>query len=258
MQIENVMAGLMVGTLVGLTGVGGGSLMAPLLILVFGVAPATAVGTDLWFAAVTKAVGGTIHHRQGSIDAPVLGRLALGSIPASLATLLWLSRYDSGQSALLLKAIGLAILIAGGATILRTAMRSRRPPAAAQDGQDGIGGVRTALTVALGALLGVLVTLTSVGAGALGAVLLLFLYPDRLTPARLVGTDIAHAIPLTLLAGSGHLLMGHVDLTLLQQLLIGSVPGVVIGSILTGRLPDRPLKTFVGLALMAVGLRMLL
>lgn len=254
MQIENVIAGLLVGALVGLTGVGGGSLMAPVLILAFGVAPATAVGTDLWFAAATKTVGGTIHHRQDSVDVPVLWRLALGSIPAAILSLLWLSAHDGGQSTLLLRPIGLAITLAGAATIILTLTK---PRIVTIDVRGSPGAVQTVLTVAVGALLGVLVTLTSVGAGALGAVLLLLLYPRRLSPARLVGTDIAHAVPLTLLAGSGHALMGHIDFGLLVQLLLGSIPGVIVGSALTRRLPARPLRAFLGIALVAVGIRML-
>lgn len=254
LQIENVIAGLLVGTLVGLTGVGGGSLMAPVLILVFGVAPATAVGTDLWFAAATKAVGGAIYHRHGAIDGPVLGRLALGSVPAALATLFWLSRFDAGLSALLLRPIGVAIVGAGAATIVLTLLR---PRIVLDDARTRPGRLQTVLTIVLGALLGVLVTLTSVGAGALGAILLLMIYPRRLSPARLVGTDIAHAIPLTLLAGGGHLLMGHIDFHLLGQLLIGSVPGVVLGAVLTKRLPARPLRALLGTALVAVGVKML-
>ncbi len=255
----NALAGFGVGLLVGITGVGGGALMTPILVLLFGVAPAAAVGTDLWFAAITKLVGGGVHHARGSVDWQVLRRLSLGSLPASVATLLWLRYSGIGQmkSGFILGALGVTLLLTALAMVftkqvhaLGTRLRVAEPSSFKR--------AQPALTVAAGALLGVLVTLTSVGAGALGAVMLLTLYPFRMKPATLVGTDIVHAIPLTIVAGTGHLLMGHVDAVLLGGLLLGSIPGVALGALLGGRAPDRLLRAVIAITLAAIGGRLLL
>ena len=197
MDLLTPLAGFLVGVLVGFTGVGGGALMTPILVLLFGVAPASAVGTDLWFAAITKLAGGAVHHRQGRVDWPVVRRLALGSLPASVLTLLWLQ-------------------------------------------QAGLQQIKQGLML-----------------DALGAVLLLALYPRRMTPAVLVGTDIVHAIPLTLVAGTGHLLMGHVDWPLLAGLLVGSIPGVLLGSLLGGRVAEHWLRLAIAVVLVGVGTKLL-
>ena len=250
----NSLAGFGVGLLVGLTGVGGGALMTPLLVLVFGVAPAAAVGTDLWFAAITKMAGGTLHHSRGNVDWLVLRRLCLGSLPAATATLVWL-RFGGGgrlESALILHALGAMILVTAAAMLFRRQAhalgRALRINAA-----ERFKGAQPALTVLAGAILGVLVTLTSVGAGALGAVMLTYLYPFRLTPRRLVATDLVHAIPLTLVAGSGHLLMGHVDGELLWRMLVGSIPGVLIGAHFSDRAPEHVIRPAIAIVLAAVG-----
>lgn len=254
----NTLAGFGVGLVVGTTGVGGGALMTPILVLVFGVAPAAAVGTDLWFAALTKTAGGIVHHRQGGIDWQVLRRLASGSLPAAGLTLLWLHNAGIGQvrQGLIMQALGAVLLLTALAMFFRTRIHAfgqrvrGTAPAAFKRAQP-------ALTVVAGALLGFLVTLTSVGAGALGTVMLLYLYPFRLTPARLVGTDIVHAIPLTLVAGMGHLALGNVDLHLLAYLLLGSVPGVLLGSVLSARAPQALLRAIISIVLMLVGSRLL-
>jgi uncharacterized membrane protein YfcA len=244
--------------MVGATGVGGGALMTPILVLLFGVAPAAAVGTDLWFAAITKLAGGFVHHRRGSVDWQVLRRLCLGSLPASIATLAWLHSSGAGQmkNGFILNALGTVLMLTAVAMVFRKhthalgqALRSTAP--------ESFKRAQPGLTVAAGAILGLLVTLTSVGAGALGAVMLLYLYPFRMKPARLVGTDIVHAIPLTVVAGSGHLLMGNVDFALLATLLLGSIPGIVLGSLVGSKAPDGVLRGAISLVLVAVGLKLI-
>jgi uncharacterized membrane protein YfcA len=251
------LAGFGTGVLVGLTGVGGGALMTPMLVLLFGVAPAAAVGTDLWFAALTKLVGGASHQSRGSIDWQVLRRLSLGSLPAAVLTLAWMHLSGAAQlrQGLLLQMLGLVLLLTAAAMLLRSRthawgrrLRTRVPEAFKR--------AQPVLTVAAGAVLGVLVTLTSIGAGALGVVILLYLYPLRMTPARLVGTDIVHAVPLTIVAGLGHLWMGHVDFGLLGQLLLGSVPGVLIGAHFSTRIRDDVLRPAIAVVLIAVGVKL--
>lgn len=259
MDWMHVFAGLLVGTVVGLTGVGGGALMTPILVLLFGVSPALAVGTDLWFAALTKTVGGFIHQQRGSVDWQVLRLLCLGSLPTSVLTLSWLNfnGIDKYEHGLIMTALGGVLLLTAVAIIFRSQTQSvgarirTLAPERFKRAQPG-------LTVAAGSTLGLLVTLTSVGGGALGIVMLVFLYPFRLTPTKLVGTDIVHAIPLTLIAGSGYLWMGSVDLLLLGKLLLGSVPGVILGSLLSSRVAERPLRIAIAVILSLVGIKLLL
>lgn len=254
----NAVAGFGVGMMVGATGVGGGALMTPILVLLFGVAPAAAIGTDLWFAAITKMAGGAVHHHQGSVDWIVLRRLALGSLPTAVVTLIVLHLTGASQmkSGLLLNALGGVLLLTALAMIFRKrthafgqALRSTAP--------ESFKRAQPGLTVLAGAILGLLVTLTSIGAGALGAVMLLYLYPFRMKPAVLVGTDIVHAIPLALVAGTGHLLLGNVDLVLLGGLLVGSIPGVVLGTLVGGKAPENWLRGAIAVVLMAVGGKLL-
>lgn len=249
------LAGALVGMLVGLTGVGGGSLMTPLLVLLFGFHPATAVGTDLLYATVTKSAGTSVHGWRGTVEWRVVGRLATGSLPACALTLLalWLVGIRSEQTShIIAGALGVVLILTGVATLFR-----RRLLASAAVGLGRVDEARTTrLTILLGVVLGVLVTLTSVGAGALGMSVLIVLYP-RLPVARLVGSDIAHAVPLTLLAGLGHWAMGSVDARLLLSLLCGSVPGVLIGSWLATRAPDRVLTPVLATVLALAGWRML-
>jgi uncharacterized membrane protein YfcA len=255
----STLAGFMVGTIVGLTGVGGGSLMSPILILLFGVAPATAVGTDLWFAAITKTVGGTVHHRQDNADWQIVRRLCMGSIPAVLLTLWWLSGkgHAAGGNGLIVKVLGGALVVSALLTPFRTALARRFATSDEERSRDFIR-FQPALTVAAGALLGALITLTSVGAGALGATLLLLLYPLRLTARRLVGTDIVHAVPVALAGGIGHAVIGNINLPLLGALLLGSIPGVILGARLTGVLPERIVTPVLALVLLIVGTRLLM
>jgi uncharacterized membrane protein YfcA len=235
-----VACGFSVGLLVGMTGVGGGSLMTPLLILLFSVHPATAVGTDLLYAAATKAGGGIVHGWARSIHWPAVLRLASGSIPASVLTLLVLWQLDLPADAarsLVNSVLCFALLLTAVSLVFRKAVvetlrwRLERYDAA----------TIARATVLVGAGLGVLVSISSVGAGAVGVTALLLLYP-QLPMSRIVGSDIAHAVPLTLIAGIGHWAMGAIDWQLMGVLLIGSLPGIVIGSYCASRVPETALR----------------
>lgn len=250
-------AGAFVGFLVGLTGVGGGSLMAPILILMFGFNPAVAVGTDLWFAAITKTVGGGIHHKLGSPDWAVVRRLAMGSIPAAVVTLVWLGMVHQGrlESDLLMTLLGGALLIT--AVLMLAKARLTAPLRKFHHLPDGRTQRRQLVaTIVGGAAVGVLVTLTSVGAGALVAVLLALTYPLRLSAKTIVGTDIIHAVPLTLVAAIGHSWLGNVDVWLLASLLIGSVPGIIAGSLVAGKVNDALVRYALAAMLVVTGVKM--
>ncbi len=246
------LSGFIVGMLVGLTGVGGGSLMTPILVLVFGVHAGAAVGTDLLYAAATKTVGTVVHGAGGTVDWKVVGRLAAGSVPATIVTLLFLAHAEkhAGGAAnhLITVVLGIALIATAISILFRGAilkfLESRGGPPNP--------GRTTLLTVILGAVLGVLVSISSVGAGAIGVTVLLALYP-KLPVGKLVGSDIAHAVPLTLVAGLGHWLMGSVDLHLLVSLLIGSIPGIILGSLIASRVPDKVLRPILASTLALVG-----
>jgi hypothetical protein len=251
-------AGAFTGVLVGLTGVGGGSLMTPILLLLFGTAPMAAVGTDLWFAAFTKLTATRVHHGRGLIDWQVARRLWLGSLPASALTMLWLSRapMDAHSTDWLKGAIAVAILVTAAAMLFQNQLHEIGRKLRIGDAEH-FKAVQPAMTVLCGATLGFLVTLTSVGAGALGVVFLAYLYPLRLTPQRLVATDIVHAIPLTMFAGTGHLVAGNVDFNLLANLLIGSIPGVLAGALLSAKLPQVVLRRSLSVILLIVAFKLL-
>jgi uncharacterized protein len=245
-----VASGFAVGLLVGMTGVGGGSLMTPLLILLFGIPPSTAVGTDLLYAAVTKAGGSAVHGFARSIHWPAVIRLANGSIPASIATLLvlWQLDLNSGAARNLVNVVlSFALFLTAGSLIFRKTIlelfreRFERLEAA----------TIARATVIVGIALGVLVSISSVGAGAVGVTALLILYP-RLPMARIVGSDIAHAVPLTLVAGIGHWALGAIDWQLMGVLLMGSLPGIVIGSYCATRVPETALGLMLAATLLVV------
>ena len=250
------LAGFLVGMLVGLTGVGGGSLMTPLLVLLFGFHPSTAVGTDLLYASVTKSVGTAVHHKGQTVDWKIVGGLATGSVPAALVTLFVMSRVGAttAHSPLVLNLLlGCALLLTSFAVFFRPwIIRFAGLHLEAMDEAR----VRRR-TMILGVILGVLVSITSVGAGALGTTALLILYP-KLPVARIAGSDIAHAVPLTLIAGVGHWLMGSVDFTLMGALLIGSIPGIIVGSLLGSRSSDAVLRPILAVTLLVVAVRLLL
>ncbi len=256
----NSLAGLLVGVIVGITGVGGGSLMSPILILVFGVAPATAVGTDLWFAAATKTAGSVVHHQQESADLKIVGWLCLGSIPAAILTMVFLFQAGGHQMkhGLIVTMLGSMLILTSFATLFRRQLVHAMVDVDNEERARRFIRWQPALTALAGALLGVLVTLTSVGAGALGATLLLMLYPLRLTAKKLVGTDIMHAVPLTLVGGAGYMLAGSVDLKLLAMLLIGSIPGIIIGSRLTLHLNEQFVQRALAVILFVTGTKLVL
>lgn len=250
-------SGALTGFVVGLTGVGGGALMTPILLIVFGVSPATAIATDLWFAAITKLIGARAHHTNGNVDWQVAKRLWLGSLPVALLIVVIVS---SGLQVTrvdwLAKAIGIVVLITAvgllAAPKLLAYARGRRV------GQPvRFKAIQPALTVASGAVLGMCVALTSVGAGALGSVMLLYLYPLRMNPHRLVATDIVHAIPLAMVAGLGYLFAGILDWWMLISLLIGSSPAVLLGSRLAGKISGRWIQVALALVLLAAGMKVL-
>lgn len=254
MDMLHALAGLLVGFLVGVTGVGGGSLMTPILVLLFGVSPQTAVGTDLLFAATTKIVGSGVHGWRSTVDWKIVRRLASGSVPAALLTLLVLSRFGKvGKEAseIILVVLGGMLVLTSIATLFQKKLAVFAKTHERLDERESL-----VPTIALGAVLGVAVTISSVGAGAIGVTALLMLYP-ALRVSKIVGSDIAHAVPLTLVAGFGHWMIGGVNLTLLGNLLIGSIPGVIAGSLLSSRSPDHILRPALAAVLLFSGIKLL-
>ncbi len=254
----NAIAGFGVGTAVGMTGVGGGSLMTPLLVLFFGFTPITAVGTDLWFAAITKVFGGTLHNQKGTVDWQVLRRMCLGSIPACILTLIWMGLTRTGQSShgTIIHALGAVLLLTAIGMLARKRIQAvgahmRTTTAAA------FLSAQPWLTVLAGVILGIAIPLTSVGAGALGSVFLLYIYPLRMHPARLAGTDIVHAIPIATISGIGHLYMGNVDFKLLLALLVGSIPGILLGTLIATKSPEKFLRVAIAVVLALVSMKLL-
>lgn len=248
------LSGFAVGLLVGMTGVGGGSLMTPLLILLFGIHPATAVGTDLLSAAITKTAGSLVHGLARSIEWPVVRRLATGSVPATIVTLGFLSALNQSEAARSLITVILSGVLLLTATVLvfrGSIVRFYRTRFPVLDDS----GTATA-TIVVGAILGVLVTISSVGAGAIGVCVLLILYP-KLPMARIVGSDIAHAVPLTLVAGLGHWIMGTVDWHLVGLVLAGSLPGIVLGSYVAVRVSETVLRAILAVTLAVLSVRLL-
>jgi len=250
-------SGFAVGLIVGVTGVGGGSLMTPLLVLFFGVSPATAVGTDLLYASLTKSVGGWVHSRNGSVDWKVVGLLSLGSFPAALVTialLKFLALDEKTLRGLVTGVLSVALLATATALLLKDQIKklARRRDGSVYELHHRYLPVATIVT---GVVVGTLVTISSIGAGVLGTVALLFLYP-RMSPVKVVGTDIVHAVPLTAVAGMGHMALGTVDFVLLGSLLLGSLPGIYIGSHLSAKVPEKILRPLLAIMLLIIGLKM--
>jgi uncharacterized protein len=246
------LAGLVVGIAVGATGVGGGSLMTPVLILFYGITPALAVGTDLLYACLSKSYGVLLYRRKGSVDWAIVGWQAVGSVPASLLTLLLLHRLGvSHQLDHLIKlTLAIAIVVTATFTLFQDAIISRLAPA--RNAPDMNRFLQRGLTIAAGALIGSVVTISSVGAGVIGMMLLLLLYPKH-APIKLVGSDLAHAVIITAIAGLGHASLGTVDYSMLGWLLLGAMPGIWIGSQIGFRLDARTLKRAVAVLLLVIG-----
>jgi hypothetical protein len=247
-------SGFAVGFLVGMTGVGGGSLMTPLLILLFGLHPATAVGTDLLYAAATKSVGSVVHGFNRTVDWRVVRRLAAGSIPMTILTLATLSFLDiNGPTTrqLIGAVLAFALFLTAATLVFRTALIARY---AARIGALPASRIAM-LTVITGGVLGVLVSISSVGAGAIGVTALILLYP-KLHTARIVGSDIAHAVPLTLIAGVGHWFLGSIDWPIFTALILGSIPGILVGSYAAVRVPETALRVVLAATLIVVATKL--
>lgn len=255
-----IFAGFVVGLIVGLTGVGGGSLMTPLLIFGFGIKPHLAIGTDLLFAAFTK-MGGTVSlARQRIVPWRLVGALSMGSIPASLITLYVLHNLGPANPAVqktMTLTLGIALLFTALATLYK-AIQGKNIPRLIAGAQleEATRPRHWSLPVFFGVVIGTLVTLTSVGAGAIGVTALILLYPLLPLP-RIVAADIAYAVPLTLVAGLGHASLGSVDWPLLGKLLVGSLPGIWLGSQLVHKTPDRIIRSLLSLLLAYAGVKLI-
>ncbi|KEQ16118.1 sulfite exporter TauE/SafE family protein [Endozoicomonas numazuensis] len=250
-----ISAGAGVGFAVGLTGIGGGSLMTPLLLL-FGFPAHIAIGTDLLYAALTKASGVWVHHRQKSVDWQLVKLLCLGSIPATLVTVFLLKYLFAGSehySPILTTCLGIMLTLTAVVLIFSNKLSKLQ-----FHSQKILSGNRLKyFTALMGAVLGVLVTLSSVGAGALGTAILLLLYP-ALISVRIVGTELAHAVPLTLVAGIGHIWLGNVDFSLLASLMVGSLPAIYVGTKIGKYLPEQVMRMILATILLVLGVRYLL
>ncbi len=252
-----VLTGFAVGLTVGLTGVGGGSLMTPALIFGFGIPPHIAVGTDLLFAAATKGAGSAELARKGYIDWRIVLALSAGSVPAALLTLWVISKVGGGSPAAhatIKSVLGVALLLTAAATAWKVLRGTGAPREAGA--LPAIAWQRHALAAAVGAVIGAMVSLTSVGAGAIGVSALLLIYPMVATQ-RIVAADIAYAVPLTLIAGLGHAALGHVNWALLATLLLGSLPGIWLGTRLSHKTPERALRGLLTIPLAWAGSKLL-
>ena len=257
MDFSYSLAGFVVGAIVGLTGVGGGSLMTPLLLQLIGIPPGRAGGSVSLYAATIKKGGSVVHARKGSVDWRIVGLLAAGSVPASALTLALVAHFApnglGGATKLISAALGVALLLTAASLIFRRHLQAfalKHIPVVPNPRRTAI------LTVVTGLFLGALVSISSVGAGALGVTALFFLYP-KLPAIRIVGSDLAHAVPLTLVAGLGHWWFGSVDWSLLGALLVGSLPGIYLGSHLAARVPDRILRPTLAGMLILVGSKLI-
>jgi uncharacterized membrane protein YfcA len=255
MTLTYIISGFAVGTLVGLTGVGGGSLMTPLLTMLFGVSPSVAVGTDLAFASITKATGTLTHRLKGTVEWSVVRLLCLGALPSALMTTLLL-KYFGGITPEMGQYIRYSIAGSVLLTVVAIVFRSKLLAWINANPQYQLQGKNLATaTILSGAILGVLVTITSIGAGAIGATLLVILYP-HMHPAKIAGTDIAYAVPLTAIAAIGHWWLGSINWELLGTLLIGSLPGITLGSMLAKKIPEKLLRGILATTLTLVAVKL--
>lgn len=256
MTLSYIVSGFAVGLLVGMTGVGGGSLMTPLLTLLFGVAPSVAVGTDLAFAAVTKSAGTLTHRLRGTMRWDIVKRLCCGALPAAVLATLALKSFGTLTpqiGAVIRYSIAASVLLTVVALLFRSKMMAwiHAHPEKQLQGKQ-----LTAATVIAGAVLGILVTVSSIGAGAIGATLLVLLYP-RMSAAEVAGTDIAYAVPLTAIAALGHWWLGSIHWELLGSLLIGSLPGITIGSWFARSVPEKFLRALLAMTLTGVAIKLI-
>ena len=261
MELIHISAGAFVGLIIGLTGVGGGSLMTPILVLGFSIQPSIAVGTDLLYAAITKSSGVFFHHKNKTVDWKIVTLLSSGSIPSSITTIFFLEYIrsrDINYDSLMIMTLGVMLILTSiivfSKNRLLNFIRSRHPNNTLI---RNIKKYRPSITVLSGISLGILVTLSSVGAGAIGAAILFLLYPYK-KPISIVGTDLAHAVPLTAIAGMGHLQFGSVDFDLLGGLLTGGIPAIYIGSYIGKKLPDRVLRPLIATFLLLMGFKLIL
>jgi uncharacterized protein len=249
------LAGFIVGIVVGLTGMGGGALMTPILVLGFGIEPLAAVSSDLVAAVVMKPIGGGIHFRRGTVHTGLVKWLALGSVPGALLGSYFISHLSGDVGDTIKTVLGIVLLIAAAAMVVRSYLSSRRPVGVEGDQARHVP-VRRAATLAVGLVGGTIVGMTSVGSGSLMIVALMLLYPT-LSSRELVGTDLVQAVPLVLAAAIGHLLWGEFELGITSSLLIGSVPGVIIGAHISSRAPDQFIRPLLVLVLALTGLKLL-
>lgn len=255
MTVSYVVSGFAVGLLVGLTGVGGGSLMTPLLTLLFGIHPSVAVGTDLAFASATKTAGTFAHRFKGTVRWDIVKRLCLGALPAAVVTTLLLKHFGAVSESISIF-IRYSIAISVFLTVIALLFKGKLQAWLNANPDKQLQGTElTRATIIAGAVLGTLVTVSSIGAGAVGATLLVLLYP-RLTPAEIAGTDIAYAVPLTAIAAFGHWWLGSIDWALLGALLLGSVPGITIGSLAARAVPEKFLRGLLAITLTSVALKL--
>lgn len=254
MDVTFVFAGFIVGTIIGLSGVGGGALMTPFLVF-YGIPAPIAVGTDLVYAALTKSGAVWLHHRARTIQWPIVGLLALGSIPSSTLAILWLKNLHTlgaSTESLITSLLGVALILSSLVLIFKSRIREFSKRSSSRSLYRRC--CTVTLTVLAGGILGVMVTISSVGAGALGAAIVILLYP-RLVPASVVGTDLAHAVPVAALAGLGHLQLGAVDFQLLGYLLLGSLPGIFLGTRLGTQLSETIVRGVLASLLLTLGVR---
>ncbi|MGZ5779602.1 MAG: sulfite exporter TauE/SafE family protein [Burkholderiaceae bacterium] len=255
-SLTYVISGFAVGTLVGLTGVGGGSLMTPLLTLLFGISPTVAVGTDLAFASITKGAGTFAHRFRGTVHWNVVKLLCIGALPAAILSTFALKSFgalDKEIAQVIRYSIAVSVLL----TVVALLFRGRMQRWIIANPAKQLQGVQlSAATILAGALLGTLVTISSIGAGAIGATLLVLLYP-RLSPAEIAGTDIAYAVPLTAIAAFGHWWLGSINWDLVAMLLLGSVPGITIGSLAARSVPEKVLRGLLATTLTAVAVKLI-
>ena len=267
--IEFILAGVLVGFCVGVTGVGGGSLMTPILISLFRIEPHIAIGTDLLYAAISKFCGSFVHAKKMNIVWPIVIWLAVGSIPASFATHWVLDNYLSQSThykAVLTMVLGFMLTITGLSILFRTQIenlfnkyRKQELPDMTQDLEKvklQAKEKRIAIMI-MGVILGIFVTLSSVGAGAFGIMALAVMFPN-LPMIRIIGSDVVHAVLLTLVAGLGHMSSGNVDFMLLMWLLVGSIPAIIVGTLLSSRMPEKLIRKILGITLFGLGLNFML